>query len=271
MVHQDKPNTQQERFNAIYERTRAPVMRLIEKSVCGCDYGGNSWTNRDEADQIVKALALNPNLRVMDLGAGSGWPGLYIAQKTGCGMVLVDLPIAGLQLAMERAVEDGMDDRVWIARADGAALPFAAHSFDRISHSDLLCCLADKREVMADCRRVIRDGGRMAFTVISLAPGLSEDERLAALEAGPEYVDSDTDTLNLISETGWVAISARDISPDFADRCRDQLVADNRYRAELVELLGTETFEERQWEWQLKISTIEQGLLRRDFFVVEPA
>ena len=163
---------QKNRLELVYERSQAAVMLTIERRVCGCDYGGNGWMTKSEADVLATRLDLRPGVRLLDLGAGAGWPGVHFAGARGCDVVLVDLPEAGLRIAAERAAKDGVSQRVATVAGDAADLPFPDASFDAISHSDLLCCLERKRAVLDECRRVIRPRGRMGFTVFSIAPGL---------------------------------------------------------------------------------------------------
>src|SRR3972149_449065 len=85
----------------------------IERAVCGSDYGGTSWTTRTEADDIRARLRLGPGKRLLDLGAGSGWPGLYLARRAGCDVTLTDLPVDGLQAAKQRAARDGLTGHCW--------------------------------------------------------------------------------------------------------------------------------------------------------------
>src|SRR5882762_8136085 len=85
------------------ELARSDAMQDLERSVCGCDYGSTSSTTRLEAERIAQLLDLRPAAKLLDLGAGSGWPGLYLAQLTGCDVVMVDLPLAALRIARERA------------------------------------------------------------------------------------------------------------------------------------------------------------------------
>ena len=138
--------------------------------------------------------------------AGSGWPGLYLAELTSCDVALVDLPFAGLRIARERAVRERFAGACWVALADGAAPPFRDSSFDAVSHSDVLCCLQDKRGVLAACRRVIRPGGRMVFSVILVAPGLSPGDYARAVENGPEFIESESDYATLLAETRWIIL-----------------------------------------------------------------
>jgi len=262
---------QRERLNELYVRAQSPVMLSIERSVCGCDYGGTSWTIRAEAQQIVALLRLQPSMRLLDVGAGSGWPGLYMAKTSGCDVVLVDLPLAGLRVAAERAGKDRMPGMFGAVVADAAILPFPGGSFDAVSHSDLLCCLRQKRAVLKACRDVIRDDGRMAFTVISVAPGLSPEKYRQAVANGPEFIEAEADYPALLEQTGWVIVDCRDITLDFGTSCRRQLQADTERRDALEALIGTSEFAERQVGWRSKLTAIEDGLLRRELFIATPA
>lgn len=40
----------------------------IDRSVCGCDYGGSSWTTLDVAELISSCLELGPSVSLSDLG-----------------------------------------------------------------------------------------------------------------------------------------------------------------------------------------------------------
>jgi ubiquinone/menaquinone biosynthesis C-methylase UbiE len=246
-------------------------MLAIERCVCGCDYGGNSWTTRAEAEDIAKRLALSAGVRLLDLGAGSGWPGLYMGERSGCDVALVDLPLSGLRIAAQRADKDGMTGNVWAAVADAAALPFSDESFDAISHSDLLCCLKQKRSVLAACRRVIRRHGRMVFTVISVAPGLSAEQYPRAVTNGPEFIETDTDYPTLLAQTGWIVTGHEDITTTYADRVRRQLDADEAHEDKLVALIGASAFAERVAGWPAKLAALGDNILRRELFEAEPA
>src|SRR5438445_12981299 len=79
-------------FARDYELGRSRVVRELECCVLGCDYGGTSWTTRAEASHIAELLELHSGDKLLDLGAGSGWPALFLAQTTGCDTTLVDLP-----------------------------------------------------------------------------------------------------------------------------------------------------------------------------------
>lgn len=261
---------QRDKLEERYRWAFAPVMMEIERRVCGCDYGGSSWTTRSEADAIARRLALREGTHLLDLGAGSGWPGLYFSRTTGCRATLIDLPIGGLKFAKNRARTDGLSGAVSVAVGDAAYLPFQDGTFDAISHSDLLCCLIQKRSVLEECRRVIHRNGLMTFTVISVPGNLPAELYRQGIENGPEFVETDQDYASLLTDTNWAITDTRDISPAYAASCRRQLEADQEHSSDLSALLGKEIFTERIENWRTKLYAISKGLLRRDLFVATP-
>jgi SAM-dependent methyltransferase len=216
-------------------------------------------------------LELAPGKRLLDVGAGSGWPGLYMAGASGCDIALVDVPFSGLRIAAERAVEDNLPGECWVAAADGANLPFADDSFDAISHSDVLCCLVGKRAVLESCRRVIRPGGRMVFSVIFVAPGLSPVEYERAVEAGPPFVETDTRYPALLAETGWNVLAECDVTAEFASMIQRQLDVDREQRDGMEAVMGAADYSDRQNSYEFKFTAASDRIIRRSLFVTVPA
>ena len=77
-------NDQRCDFAGSYERSRLPALRELERNVLGCDYGGTSWTTRVQVDHIAESLELTPGLQLLEVGSGSGWPGLFLGRITQC-------------------------------------------------------------------------------------------------------------------------------------------------------------------------------------------
>ena len=67
-----------ERFLLEQRVAFAPPRLAVERAVCGSDYGGTSWTTMAEAKQVAQMLGVGPGDRLLEVGAGSGWPALYV-------------------------------------------------------------------------------------------------------------------------------------------------------------------------------------------------
>ena len=257
--------------DAEFRRGQLPAVQAVERAVCGCDYGGTSWATRGEADQIAAALELAPGVRLLEVGSGSGWPALYLAGQSGCDAMLVDLPLDGLRIAAGRAVQDGLSGTCLAVVADAAQLPFRDDCFDVINHSDVLCCLVRKREVLAECLRVVRPAGRMAFSVIYIVPGLSAADHTRAVETAPELAESDTDYPTLLAATGWAILQRHDLTAEFMANCIRKLHVEEGLRADLEPLTSAAEFDARHAWMRRRIPVLEQRHVRRELFVVEPA
>ena len=133
----DSAEDLKKRFREYYAVAEAPVVRELERRVLGENFGGTSYTDVDQARRLGELLGLEPGVELLDLGSGSGWPGLFLARETGCRAMLTDLPFAGLWTAQARASDDSINAR--IVAASATELPFSDDAFDAISHTDVLC------------------------------------------------------------------------------------------------------------------------------------
>jgi cyclopropane fatty-acyl-phospholipid synthase-like methyltransferase len=126
-----------EHFTERYRVSPNEATRMIEQAVIGGDWGANGYTTMAQADRLAAELDLGPNSTLLDLGAGRGWPGLYLASRTGCRVVLADVPMEALVIAQRRAVQEAVSAAP--VRSTARALPFADSAFDAVVHTDVLC------------------------------------------------------------------------------------------------------------------------------------
>jgi hypothetical protein len=82
-------------FQQRYRNTPSLLASQIEQRVIGGDWGANGFTTMAQADTLADELHLSAADRLLDVGTGRGWPGLYVAAQTGCRVVLTDLPWKG--------------------------------------------------------------------------------------------------------------------------------------------------------------------------------
>jgi SAM-dependent methyltransferase len=126
-------------FRERYGRVREDASRLVERTVLGHEVGLNGFTTVQQAEELVAHLALAPGRTLLDLGAGRGWPGSYLAQRSGCRVVLADIPLEALRDARVYSESRDVHERAWAVASEGEALPFPPECFDAIVHADVFC------------------------------------------------------------------------------------------------------------------------------------
>lgn len=259
-----------QRFSKGYQLIESDLLRQIERSNCGCDYGATSFATLEQVPELIAKLRLEPNKRLLEVGAGSGWPGLYMARKTGCDVTLTDLPIEGLQVARQRAAADKLTGLSRMVVASGSALPFKNNWFHAVSHSDVLCCLVEKLSVLKACREVIHPDGVMVFSVILMSPNLSQADYQDALEFGPSFMATDDTYAQLLRQSGWKLRNHSDLSKQLLETLRTKLANGIKYAESLERLLGKDEADIRFARTQSYINGAERGLTRRELFEVVP-
>ena len=259
-----------ERFSKKYKLLQAEVMREIERTVCGCDYGATSWTTLEEARIVSEILALQANDRFLDIGSGSGWPGVYLAEQMGCDIAMIDLPVGGLRIARDRAVADQIGGAVWASVADAANLPFRGGSFDAIFHSDVLCCLSQKLDVLKSCRRVVRAEGKMVFSVILIAPGLAEADYERAAGSGPPFIAADAPYPDVLGEAGWDIADHRDLTDDYRATVGHMLEQLEHHADKVEAVFGKDDAAQERARRRATLDALADGHIRRELFSVVP-
>jgi malonyl-CoA O-methyltransferase len=162
---------------------------IADKSLIASQFGGASKTydgasrlQRIMGDEMVGALKLAGDdlrpRRILDLGCGTGWFTRKIAQTWPCQVTGVDLSPGMIKQASERS-EQGIELMV----ADAESLPVPSNSFDVVFSNLMVQWCDDPRTVFAECRRVLRPGGRLVLS--TLLEGTLGELKQAWAEADP--------------------------------------------------------------------------------------
>jgi len=111
----------------------------------------------------LRALALQPGERVLDIGAGPGLLAAEMAEAVGQSGRVIGLEISDsmLTLGRRRCADPSIRERVAFVKADAVALPFADGAFDVAVSTQVYEYVADLKVAFAELHRVLRPGGRV--------------------------------------------------------------------------------------------------------------
>jgi SAM-dependent methyltransferase len=119
---------------------------------------------------LCEGLALEPGMRVLDLGCGRALSSIYLAKEHGVQAFACDLWVAAGD-NWDRVVAAGMADRVTPIQAEAHALPFAESFFDAIVSLDAYTYFGTDDLYLGYVVRYLRAGGRIGIVV----PGLLQE------------------------------------------------------------------------------------------------
>ena len=119
-------------------RASTRILDEVEREVIGEAWGANGFTTVAEAEELGRRLDLRTDSRLLDVGSGCGWPGLFLSRQTGCEVVVTDMPTEGLEMATRRAEAEGLKSLGAVA-SSARHFPFAENTFDAIVHVDVIC------------------------------------------------------------------------------------------------------------------------------------
>ena len=145
--------------------------------------GGLALTRR-----LAVALGLRPGLRVADVASGPGSSAFLLAVEFGVDVAGIDLGEATVAAANDKAVDTGVSGLVAFHVGDAERLPLADECVDAVICECALCIFPNKPAAAAEMARILRPGGRVGITDVTLDPDRLQPE--------------------LASISGWVACLA---------------------------------------------------------------
>ena len=125
--------------------------------------GGLELTQR-----LGDLLELRPGKRVLDVASGTGASAVFLAQQFGCEVVGLDYSAELLGQARRRARKAGLDHLARFELGDSERLPFRDGTFDALICECSFCTFPDKRSAAHEFARVLKAGGRVGLSDVTL-------------------------------------------------------------------------------------------------------
>lgn len=107
---------------------------------------------------------INADSRVLDLGAGYGGSGRYLAEKYGCKVVCLNISETQNARNVQLNKEQGLDHLVSVVHGDFENVGMEDASFDYVWSQDAFLHSGDRERVLDEIDRVLKPGGLLVFT-----------------------------------------------------------------------------------------------------------
>lgn len=219
---------------------------------------------------LARAAALKAGQRVMEAACGEGATALYLARNYDVHVHATNISEAQLAEAGSRARAEGLADKVSFAFADYHDLGGPPDLYDCWMCQEALLYAADRARVFSEARRVVRPGGRIVFTDLTLSKALPIDERRAfGVDIRAPHLWAIEDYDRLLSEMDFSVLERHDWTPHaaltFAAVARNLAAV----RGDFASRIGEESVRGTEFRIARQLEMARAGHLGWCFFALE--
>jgi len=179
---------------------RAPFVRALQRARVSAYPPGEfveqeSFMRAGEIRDLAERAGVADGVSVLDLCCGIAGPGRFITRELGCSYLGVDSSSTAVEIARERAGD--LSCRFEVARIP----PISPGPFDVVLLFETMLAFPDKGSLLEEVSRVLRPGGRFAFTLEEGLP-LTKAERERMPHADTVWLTSLLEMLAYLERVG---------------------------------------------------------------------
>jgi ubiquinone/menaquinone biosynthesis C-methylase UbiE len=138
-------------------------------------YDQDHFGGLEAVDRLADQAGIGPQTHVLDVCSGIGGPARYLAQHRGCRVTGLDITASRHDSALRLTELVGLGHLVDFRLGNALEMPFGDASFDVVIGQEAFCHVPDKPRLIAECARVVRPGGLIAFTDILRRAAMAPD------------------------------------------------------------------------------------------------
>jgi ubiquinone/menaquinone biosynthesis C-methylase UbiE len=232
------------------------------------DYDQDHFGGIEANDTLIAKAGILRDHLVLDVCSGMGGPARYLADRIGCQVMGLDFTESRYLAAQRLTRLVGLEHLVGFRHGNALDMPFEDASFDVVIGQEAWCHVPDKPRLIAECARVVKPGGTIAFTDILRRPGLSAAE-MAQLTR--EMTFPTLETLDgysaLLAKHGCATRSRDDLSEQWARILVQRLAMYRGLKDETISKFGAEHFQRWDDMYSFFVGLYQEGKLGGGRFV----
>lgn len=213
-------------------------------------------------DELARAAAIRTDDLVLDVCCGLGGPARYQALSRRCRVVGLDYNEGRVKGAIDLTRRVNLARRVRFLRGDARALPFPPETFDAVLSQEALLHVPDKGKALAEAFRVLKPGGRIAFTDWIAGAGLAEADRALMWKGvAAQSIQSINQYLGLLRAAGFAEVRVVNLSALWVPILKERLAMYRRLREEACIRTGVDSHAEYVAFYEAFVALVEKGAL----------
>lgn len=213
-------------------------------------------------DALAVLTDLDDRSHLLDVCCGLGGPSRYLAHNYGCHVTGIDLTESRIEGATRLTEMAGLDNLVEFKCANALQLPLAEETFDVLVSQEAFCHVPQKDQLVAECVRVMKRGGRMAFTDILITDKTHDEakERLER-ELTLQELGSADSYCQAFEREGCISIEVEDISEHWRIILVERLEMYRSLKDQTIERFGEAHFVKWDDAYHFFVGLFETGEL----------
>lgn len=211
------------------------------------DYDQDHFGGLKANDVLAAKAGIRKEHHVLDVCSGMGGPARYLAHRIGCRVTGLDLTESRYRSAIKLTAMVGLDKLVDFEQGNALDMPFANDSFDVVIGQEAWCHVPDKPRLIAECARVVKPGGVIAFSDILRTKKLSEAD-MRRLRSEMTFPDLETlrGYAQLLERNGCTVVECDDLGEIWARILEDRLAMYRSLHDETERNFGAQR--SREWD-----------------------
>ena len=221
-------------------------------------------------DALAAAARIGTGTRVADFCAGLGGPARYLAHRYGADVTGIELTPARVEGAAALTRLVGLSGVVRVLAGNVMRVPFADARMDAVISQEAMLHVPEKGRALREAFRILRRGGRLAFTDWTANVPLGRDDAdLLWRGMAAQDLQSVAQYRALLEDAGFVVLAVQNLSPEWAVILTERLAMYQRLRLE-AEQAGTPQGHDAFHQSYVRfVALVQQGVLGGARFTAE--